>query len=112
MSGVVDVYVVDGVESNITTELDYCDLGHVWPPGVSGGPMWGLGGPTKTKLTKFHMRPFFTLRCNFLCFRVTLTLPGCLGRPSSISSSYLGSFFDQDYQNRCREIGLMGDVFN
>ena len=28
------------------------------PFGGSGGPMWGLGGPAKTKFTNFHMRPF------------------------------------------------------
>ena len=36
------------------------------PSGGSGGPMWGLGGPAKTKFTNFHMRLFLALRCHFL----------------------------------------------
>ena len=36
------------------------------PSGGSGGLMWGLGGPAKTKFTNFHMRPFLALRCHFL----------------------------------------------
>ena len=37
--------------------------GALWDP---GRPMWGLGGPTETKFTNFHMGLFLALRCHFL----------------------------------------------